>query len=154
MTSMFKNILVATDFSEPSSAATGLAVDLATTLGSALTLVHVFDLPGYAYAGTPFTIVDLLAPVEEAAQAELDRALESVKRRVPAARAMLRRGAPWQEILRAIEESRADLVVLGTRGRQGVTRALLGSVAEKVVRMSPVPVLTLQAPPRAERKVA
>jgi len=57
----------------------------------------------------------------------------------------LRSGRPWEEILAAAREGNADLIVIGTHGRKGLPRALLGSVAEKVVRMSPVPVLTVRA---------
>jgi universal stress protein A len=58
---------------------------------------------------------------------------------------MLRSGAPWQQTLEVAREIGADLIVMGTHGRSGLAHAFLGSVAEKVVRMSPIPVLTLRA---------
>ena len=54
---------------------------------------------------------------------------------------------PWEEILATIEAVGADLVIMGTHGRRGVPRLLLGSVAEKIVRTSPVPVLTVRGGP-------
>jgi nucleotide-binding universal stress UspA family protein len=139
----FQQILVATDFGEPSSCAVDMAMELAQTFGAALTLVHVYEIPSFAYAGMPYTAVDLLTPIEQAAQAALDKELARVQSRIPSARSVLRRGAPWREIVATIEETHADLVVIGTHGRRGVERALLGSVAEKIVRVSPAPVLTV-----------
>ncbi len=140
----FANILVPTDFGDSSLQATDMAVELAQRYGAKVTLMHAFEIPGYAYAGLTFSAVDLLTPVEQAAQRQLDVELESVRRRIPAVQAILRHGLPWQEILKVIDECHADLVVMGTHGRRGITHALLGSVAERVVRMSPVPVLTVR----------
>jgi nucleotide-binding universal stress UspA family protein len=67
-----------------------------------------------------------------------------VQQKLPQAKAILRSGVPWREILSAVEDVAADLVVMGTHGRRGVSHALLGSVAEKIVRLSPVPVLTVR----------
>lgn len=139
----FQQILVATDFGEPSSSALEKAMDLTQAFGATLTLVHVYEIPSFAYTGMPYTAVDLLTPIAQAAQAQLDKQLARVQSRVPSARSVLRRGTPWREILATIEETHADLVVIGTHGRRGVERALLGSVAEKIVRVSPVPVLTV-----------
>jgi nucleotide-binding universal stress UspA family protein len=58
---------------------------------------------------------------------------------------MLRSGPPWQQTLEVAKEVGADLIVMGTHGRHGLALAFMGSVAEKVVRMSPIPVLTLRA---------
>jgi nucleotide-binding universal stress UspA family protein len=100
-------------------------------------------VPLYAYGGIEFSALDLLTPIRETAQNCLDETLTDVRKTVPEARAILRRGAPWREILSAIEEGKPDLVVMGTHGRRGVERMVLGSVAEKIVRTSPVPVLTV-----------
>jgi len=59
---------------------------------------------------------------------------------------VLRQGSAWSEINAAAKEEKADLVVMGTHGRHGLARALLGSVAEKVVRTAPCPVLTVHGP--------
>ncbi len=142
---MFRNILVATDLaSDPASArAVDLAVDLATKLGATLTLVHVHEFPAVAQPHAAVNFAAFQASVLEAAGGALVALADSVRGRVPEAKAVLRRGRPWEEILAAADELRADLIVIGTHGRRGVSRALLGSVAEKVVRMSPLPVLTV-----------
>ncbi|HEX7668597.1 MAG TPA: universal stress protein [Polyangiaceae bacterium] len=139
----FQHLLVPTDFGEPAGRALTIAVDLATKWGSALTLLHTYEIPGYAYPGAMSVAVDLLTPVRDAAQARLDKELAELRRRLPRADAVLCVGAPGHEIERVIRETRVDLVVMGTHGRHGLDRVLIGSVAEKVVRLSPVPVLTV-----------
>jgi nucleotide-binding universal stress UspA family protein len=74
---------------------------------------------------------------------ELDALLQKVKDRYPKAEAAVVAGEPWLAILEAVKKQGADLIVMGTHGRRGISRVLLGSVAEKVVRLSPVPVLTI-----------
>lgn len=140
----FKNILVPVDFSEPSDRALEVASDLAKQYDASLTVLHVFDVPS-AYAGMDIPPIDLMAPMVEAARKQLD----TVRGKVPTAIVVMAHGIPWREILAAIEQKQVDLVVMGTHGRRGVGRALMGSVAEKVVRLSPIPVLTVR-PPRAD----
>jgi nucleotide-binding universal stress UspA family protein len=138
-----RRILCPTDFEPSSSRAIDMAVELARRVGASITLVHVYDSPVYAYSGVPFMpVVDTAAPIEKAAQAALDAAVEDLKRRIENPRGILRRGRAWEEILATAKETEADLIVMGTHGRRGLPHALLGSVAEKVVRLSPVPVLT------------
>ena len=139
----FKHILVATDFGEPAQRALDLAVELARTFDARLTLVHSWEAPSYSYGGALYLPVDLITPIEQAARKHLEGALTELQQRVPNAKSVLRAGAAWQEVLAAASEVQADLIVLGTHGRRGLNRALLGSVAEKVVRMAEVPVLTV-----------
>ncbi|OJY21145.1 MAG: hypothetical protein BGO98_13840 [Myxococcales bacterium 68-20] len=138
----FKNILVPVDFGEPSRRALEVAIALAKQNGAALTVLHVFDVPP-SYASMDLSPMDLLAPMWSAAQAELDATLAKVKGALPNATHCLTRGTPWREILATIDRTHPDLVVVGTHGRTGLERALLGSVAERIVRLSPVPVLTV-----------
>lgn len=143
---MFRNILVAIDL-EPDSAsarAVDLAIDLAKALGATLTLVNVHEFPAVAYPHAAVNFASLQASVLEAAGGALVAFADSVRDRFPAAKSVLRRGRPWEEILAAAVDVDADLIVIGTHGRRGLSRALLGSVAEKVVRVSPVPVLTVR----------
>jgi nucleotide-binding universal stress UspA family protein len=139
----FRHLLVPTDFGEAAGRALAIAIDLATKWESRLTLLHTYEIPGYAYPGAMSVAVDLLTPVRNAAQARLDKELADLRTQVPRADAVLCVGVPWQEIDRALRETGADLVVMGTHGRHGLDRVLIGSVAEKVVRSSPVPVLTV-----------
>ena len=138
----FKRILVATDFSESAERALDLAVEMARKFDAELTLVHSWEVP-YAYGDALHVTVDLIMSLQEAAQKHLDAALVELKQRFPNAKSDLRTGSPWEEILTAATDGGAELIVLGTHGRRGLNRALLGSVAEKVVRMAEVPVLTV-----------
>ena len=138
-----KNILVAVDFGESSKEALDLAVELAKRFDAKLTITHTCEIPAYAYPGVALTPVDLLGPIEDAARQALQGTLSDVQKRIPGARGILRRGTAAAETLAAIEETKPDLVVIGTHGRTGLSHLLLGSVAEKLVRLSPVPVLTV-----------
>jgi nucleotide-binding universal stress UspA family protein len=143
MTIEFKHILVPVDFGEPSDCALDAAIELARRFDAQLTLAHVYEIPAYVYAGITYATADLFGPIEDAAREYLDKTLREVQKKLPGAKAVLRRGPAAMEILATIEELHPDMVVIGTHGRKGVTHALLGSVAEKVVRLSPVPVLTM-----------
>ena len=140
----FTSILVPTDFSSAAEPALELGIRLARENRATLTLLHTWEVPMYAYSTVPFTPVDLLAPIEDAAKKQLDDKLAEVRKQIPDAKAILMRGFPPEQILAAAAEVKADLVVMGTHGRRGISHALLGSVAERVVRTSTVPVLTVR----------
>jgi nucleotide-binding universal stress UspA family protein len=144
MTIEFNHLLVPIDFGEPSQQALDAAIELATRFKARLTLVHVYEIPAYVYGGMTFATADLFGPIEDAAREQLDETLREVQKRVPGAKAILRRGPAALEILAVVDEVHPDLVVMGTHGRKGVSHALLGSVAEKVVRLSPAAVLTMR----------
>jgi len=141
----FGQILVATDFGDSARCALDLAVEMSRKFEAQLTLVHCWEAPTYSYGGGLYVPVDLVTPIEKAATLALEEALSELKKRVPSAKSVLRSGGAWEEILVAAREIRADLIVVGTHGRRGLNRALLGSVAEKIVRMAEVPVLTVHA---------
>jgi nucleotide-binding universal stress UspA family protein len=145
-----KRILVATDFGEPSARAVDAAIDLAKAFDASLTIVHSVDIPSYAFLGAGYSGTDVVGAFEEGASESLADALREARTRYPRAEALLRRGPAWQEVLAAVNDSGADLVVIATHGRRGISRALIGSVAERVVRLSPVPVLTIRAEPHAK----
>jgi len=139
-------ILVPTDFSEPAHAALRWAATLAREFDSQLYLLHVVPEP-YAYPwGTELSTLplgDILAQSEEAARQRLgELAAES---KLPSARVVTRAvvGTPVDQVLALVKDEQIDLIVLGTHGRGLVGHLLLGSVAERVVRRSPVPVLTV-----------
>ncbi len=145
--STFSRIVVATDLAAPSAAAVDMAMRLARDEGAQLTLVHTFEVPVWAYA--PYAMYgggDLVAPVESAAQEALARELTRVRAVLPVATSVFRRGIPAVEIVAAAREANADLLVIGTHGRTGIDHLVLGSVAERVVRTSPLPVLTVKWP--------
>jgi nucleotide-binding universal stress UspA family protein len=137
-----KVILCATDFGPSSTLAVKLALSIAQSFDGSLTLVHVFDAP--IHRGPPFVpLVDDGVDAQAHVSVQLEAAVASAKTTFERVKGVLRRGRPWEEIIGLASEMGADLVVLGTHGRRGLPRAILGSVAEKVVRLSPRPVLTV-----------
>ena len=144
---VFHRILVPVDFHGSSRAALELAIELAKADDAELTVMHAIEIPIYAYMNEEYPAIDPLTPLQDAARAELAQTLSGVQRQLPAARGELRVGSAALEILAAIEDVHADLVVIGTHGRHGLGRVVLGSVAEKVVRLSPAPVLTVRNHP-------
>jgi len=138
----FKHILVPLDFSAPSRRALKLASELALKFGSSLTLVHVCEIP--TYAGMAASLPDLISSLEQGAARALEQLGEPVRRRLPSTTSVIRTGVPWQEILEVSRETKSDLIIVGTHGRTGFARAWLGSVAEKLVRLAAVPVLTIR----------
>ena len=139
-------ILVPTDFSEPAQAALKWATTLAREFDSRIFLVHVVPEP-YAYPwGTELSSLplnEILTQSEEAARQRLGELAAETglpKERV-STHAMV--GTPVDQIIAQVKEQKIDLVVLGTHGRGPVGHFLLGSVAERVVRRSTVPVLTV-----------
>jgi nucleotide-binding universal stress UspA family protein len=139
----FRHILVPVDFGEPSRAALAAAMDLSKQYESALTLIHTLEIPAYGYSA--LSPIDVLGPLQDLAARELATLLEQVRKQRPEAKSVLSTGVAWHEILAAIERLKPDLVVMGTHGRQGIRRMLLGSVAENIVRMSTASVLTVHA---------
>lgn len=138
-----QHILVPTDFGGPSTAAVELATSFAQRFGAKITLLHVWQVPIYPYMD--FTLnSDLITRIEEAATERLAAGLKDLRQLLPDSESMLKMGLPWQEILDAIASLKPDLVVMGTHGRRGLTHAFLGSVAERIVRLSPTPVLTVR----------
>jgi nucleotide-binding universal stress UspA family protein len=146
-TGSFKNILVPIDFQSGSDRALDHALAFAPRFEANVTLVHAYSLQPPAYApGVAWPSVDFA----DAAQRALDASVRAAKERYPRVEGILVRGEPWEVILATAKDRAADLIVMGTHGRRGIPRLLIGSVAEKVVRLAPIPVLTV--PP--EREVA
>lgn len=147
-----KHILVPTDYSEYSKHAFTIAVDLAKEFGATVELLHVWPAPyfgpGYGYdaAGVlgPAQHKSLFDTIRENATKEMQAFAASVA--IPAGMKVSTRiesGDTPHRILEIIEESTPDLVVIGTHGRTGPRRWVLGSVAERIVQHSKSPVLTV-----------
>lgn len=136
----FRKIVVATDFGDSSERALERASDLANRYSAELIVVHAVEvaLPAFPIALTPEP-----EHAYAAAQLGLLSVVERVQATVPGATSTLLRGGPADQILSFVEANAVDLVVLGTHGRKGPSRWLLGSVAEKVVRSCRVEVLTV-----------
>lgn len=136
------NILVPIDHSACSEQALDYAAELAAKLDAKLTLLSVIGIPTY---GVPELGVGLTATMMDGLVADNQRALDQLAKTRSAVReTLVRVGDARDVILQTVDELPADLIVMGTHGRRGISRALLGSVAETVVRTSPVPVLTVR----------
>ena len=142
-----KRVLVPTDFSEFSRTALTYGCEFAAAFGAELHLLHVVQdvvglvpEPGLAFPPPGNYMAELQASAEQAlARLPGIPGMEGLN----VARAT-RQGAPFVEIIRYARESDVDLIVLGTHGRTGLAHVLLGSVAERVVRKAPCPVLTVR----------
>jgi nucleotide-binding universal stress UspA family protein len=146
---MFRSILVPVDYSEHSKASVRYAAELAKIVGARLHVVHVWDRPTYAsdavlvrrpgeencslaeliQRNAENDMKDFLVSLALPSDAKLTHALLS--------------GDPAGKLIEELKRGEHDLVVLGTHGRTGLMHLLMGSVAEKLVRLSPVPVLTV-----------
>lgn len=134
-------ILVPIDFEPASMKALGIAKDLASRLGAEIVIVHVYQLPVYTYPGLePSLMPGFHSEVTSAAE----RAVSTLAQQEGNVRAVLRQGDPATEILAAADELKASMIVMGTHGRQGLAHLILGSVAERVLRKSNVPVLSVR----------
>jgi nucleotide-binding universal stress UspA family protein len=134
---VFSRVLAATDHSDASRLALRAATVLTQRLGATLKVLHVLEDSAYAY---PFP---LPAGVREEARGRLLEVVEGLRTTGIAADAVLEEGLAAQEICNAAATTSTDLVVVGSHGRSGLPRWVHGSVAERVVRLSPVPVLTV-----------
>jgi nucleotide-binding universal stress UspA family protein len=149
-------ILVPVDFEETSKAALAYASTLAERFGAALSLVHVFD---DVYADASYT-PDVYAPLPPAVRERVIRELqEKLADLLPAIgghdnRAEVIVGTPAKGIVEYAGTHGVDLIVMGTHGRRGLSHALLGSVAERVLRTAPCPVLTIRKPAAAAHQAA
>lgn len=152
---MYQRILVPVDGSPTSDAGLAEAISLAQLTGGRIRLLHVVDDLPFAMAaeGDAAMSSDVLAVMNEAGEAVLKRALERVRGTPVAVETVLvphPGGRLADRVLQQASEWPADLVVLGTHGRRGVGRVLMGSDAEQVARTAPVPVLLVRAPNSAK----
>jgi nucleotide-binding universal stress UspA family protein len=133
------HILTPTDFSDPSRQAVTSAFELAQTFGAKLSLLHVIEVPEYAIeVALPLEALErdarrelaFLLPEAEAGHVDVTRLVEI--------------GIPYQKIVETATAESVDLIVMATHGRTGLSHLFLGSVAERVLRLAPCPVLTIR----------
>ncbi len=142
-------ILVPTDFTEHASHALHAAHSLATRFGAKVTLLHVYQVPAYALPeGVIFATAEVLSDLHSQLSERLKQTAAKYFPDIDV-ETKLRSGGAAEEIVAEAEECGANLLVIATHGRSGLSHLLIGSVAERVVRLSPAPVLTLR-PPRDE----
>jgi nucleotide-binding universal stress UspA family protein len=147
----FSKILVPVDFSNHSAEAVRYAADLSRRYEASVTLAHIYQPVAYALPEgyVLYTVAQLASMMSE-----FEKQLEAAKAHAQAAGALsvdtkVLQGVVSSEIVSFAERSDHDLIVMGTHGRTGLKHALLGSVAEKVVRKAPCPVLTVRSTEKA-----
>jgi nucleotide-binding universal stress UspA family protein len=141
-----KHILVPTDFSEGAEAALDYAVALAGKLDARVTLLHVVAVP---LLGAEMGMVLTEAMIDDAIrgnQAELDRLATARAEKCAFGPNLLEMGDPRAQIEHVADKVSADLIVMGTHGRRGFKRLVMGSVAEAIARVAPCPVLLIRQP--------
>jgi nucleotide-binding universal stress UspA family protein len=145
---LFYRIVVPTDFSGGSEEAWALAQRIAEAVGSEIVLVHVsVEPPSYGEASLPLdTGWQVIESARKWVEQELEKWAGAAREKGISVRTLVRTGSPYQEIVNLATDERADLVAMGTHGRSGVSRLLLGSVADRVIRLAPCPVLTVRKP--------
>jgi nucleotide-binding universal stress UspA family protein len=136
-------VLCPTDLSENAASALKTGLDLARQYGATLLLLHVADSLG----PEKLSFAEITSQLQP--QAHVHQLEDRLRRELPSGagvplRYLLREGDPVAEINRAAREHNCDLIVLGTHGRRGIDHLLMGSIAERVVRTAPCPVLVLK----------
>jgi len=148
---MYKKILVATDLTPASEPAVKAALGLAKTLGATITALHVLEAPAesvkWFLPDSPelLALRAAIAREQETIHKELAAHLASLAQGSVSVEAIVRNGNPVDTIVGVADEIGADLVVVGTHGRRGIQHAILGSVAERVVRTARQAVLTVRS---------
>jgi nucleotide-binding universal stress UspA family protein len=142
-----RRILHPSDFSTASRPAFKKAIELAKKERATLEIVHVtapiISMPGYAYV-SPRTYDEWAASATEWARKNMEGLLKQARAAGVKAQSLTVTGAPADMIARAARTRRADLIVMGTHGRSGLSRFLIGSVASRVIATAPCPVLTVR----------
>lgn len=142
---MYQKILLPTDGSEAAEVAAKEGIKLAKILNSKLHILYVIDVSAFAGIPTEAVWENMRSLLEE----EGKKALERVKALAEAegfhnVECLIKEGVPAKEIISTAKEIEADLIVMGTSGKSGLDRFLIGSVTERVVRTSKIPVLIIR----------
>ena len=142
-----QRILYATDYSKASDRALEEAINLAKQNEAELLVVHVLEPIPYA-AGEEFGGAELYLKLEDAtkreAQTSMDKLIRRLQRSKVKAKSLLLRGSAHDQIVKAAKSKRADMIVIGTHGRTGLSKLSMGSVAAKVVSAATCPVVTVR----------
>jgi nucleotide-binding universal stress UspA family protein len=144
----WKRICCPIDFSDASRAAMQVAADLARRNGGTLRLLHAYPIPGYTFPdGSVVASPRMMQELADGAQRHLEEWRDEAARLgAPSVEVVKAIGEPAHEIVAYAAEQGIDLLVLGTHGRSGLEHALMGSIAERVVRKAHCPVLTVRPP--------
>jgi nucleotide-binding universal stress UspA family protein len=142
---MFKKILCPLDFSEFTDEIVDYAVSIAGKFGAELHFLHVIPNLNYYTPYESFLTPENLIALESSIETEVGKDFDKIMKKIDMpVKKVIKNGAPFVEIIEYVKAESIDLVVMGTHGRSGIEHILIGSVAEKVVRKSPCPVLTIR----------
>jgi nucleotide-binding universal stress UspA family protein len=145
-----QRFLVPIDFSEDANQALEYAIGLASKLGARVTLLHVIQPPPWGGADMDVTLPYAYSLFIQNLEAEVAHRMQACLERVTAGglegEVTVVRGVPFREILETAKMQQVDLIIMGTQGRTGLQHVLMGSVAEKVVRLAPCSVLVVRQP--------
>ncbi len=142
-----RRILVPVDFTPEATTAIAYAGAFAQAFGAAITLLHVYDVPDLMAAIVPGADVSTdLESTRLAWERELERRRAELRARAADVQVLIRPGAPAKEIVQLAAQGQFDLIVMGTHGRSGLDRLLVGSVAESVLRRAPCAVVIVRPP--------
>lgn len=142
---MFKDILLPTDGSKGVEEAINCAVALAKKFDAKIHVLYVVEPPRFQDYGAGIALASIIKTLQEAGEQIVSETVEVIRKSgVSALEESIEEGHPAEEILKYMSEHGIDLIVIGTHGRRGINRVLLGSVAEEVVRSADVPVMTVR----------
>lgn len=147
----FQKILVPVDFSASSAAALKLAMELSAAFRGSVHLIHAWEVPAYLRPDLTVWAGEVSATLGDQMRFGAERAMQDFSKENglegnPSVTTEVLQGRPYEVITSSADEGHFDLIVMGTHGRTGMSHLFLGSVAEKVVRHSRCPVLTVRAP--------
>ncbi len=143
---MFKSIIVPVDGSEPSNAAIDLAVALSKACGASVTLCHVLAIPRPAHDAGGFAREQMMEEEVKIGHAILDACAQRAAAAGVSVEKVLQTGSPVDGILDEARDRRCDAIVMGSRGRGSVARAILGSVTCDVINRAAIPVIVAPHP--------
>ena len=148
MARQIRRILYATDFSKASARALDEAVSLAKQNHAELLVVHVIEPAGQYAAGEDFGGAELYMKLEEAAEQDAQRSMQKLMGKLKQARvnakSLLLKGLAHEQIVKAARSRKANMIVIGTHGRTGLSKLVMGSVAGKVISLASCPVVVVR----------
>ncbi|HEY5702730.1 MAG TPA: universal stress protein [Gammaproteobacteria bacterium] len=140
----YKRILCPVDFSDISTRVLQISADLAKRFGADLHVIHVFQLPATMLEAVYEDPTDMEEEIRQRLNDKLNEFVQKTKKPDVKITTGVYEGVPDVEIITSARENQADMIVMGTRGKTGLSHVLLGSVAERVIRNAEVPVMTVR----------
>jgi nucleotide-binding universal stress UspA family protein len=145
---MFQRILVPVDFSQYGDEILKIALEMARKFDASIDLIHVIPNMDYFTPYESFMAAENIVAIQKGVEGEVEKDLDEVALKLPGitVKKAIRTGVAFVEILDYVKSEGIDLIIMGTKGRGGLEHIIIGSVAEKVLRKSPCPVLAIRPP--------